>query len=39
MERKAYWRRVVDKKYGSQAGGWCSNVVTGPYGGESLGTY
>lgn len=30
--REAYWRPVMDKKYVSQAGGWCSNVVTGSYG-------
>uniref|UniRef100_A0A2N9H1T5 Reverse transcriptase domain-containing protein n=1 Tax=Fagus sylvatica TaxID=28930 RepID=A0A2N9H1T5_FAGSY len=26
------WRRVVDSKYGSQWGGWCSNHSTEPYG-------
>ena len=26
------WRRVVDCKYGSQRGGWCSNQTRDPYG-------
>jgi hypothetical protein len=32
VEREAFWRQVVDKHYGSLAGGWCTNVVIGPYG-------
>lgn len=32
MEREAFWLLVVDKKYGSLMGGWCSKVVTRPYG-------
>lgn len=31
MERDALWRTVVDAKYGSMWGGWCSNSVQGPY--------
>ena len=31
-EREALWRRVVDVKYGSLWGGWCSKEVKGPYG-------
>ena len=30
--REAYWRLVMDRKYVSEAGGWCSNVVSGSYG-------
>uniref|UniRef100_A0A2N9G249 Reverse transcriptase domain-containing protein n=1 Tax=Fagus sylvatica TaxID=28930 RepID=A0A2N9G249_FAGSY len=29
---EALWRRVVDSKYGSQWGGWCSHRVHVPYG-------
>ena len=25
LERDALWRRVIDTKYGSMWGGWCSN--------------
>ena len=32
MERETLWRRVVDVKYGSMRGGWCTNVVRGSYG-------
>jgi hypothetical protein len=31
-ERDALWRLVVDAKYGSLWGGWCSKVDKGPYG-------
>jgi hypothetical protein len=31
-EREAMWRLVVDFKYGSLWGGWCSNKVNGSYG-------
>jgi hypothetical protein len=31
-EREALWRKIVDLKYGSMRGGWCSNVFQGPYG-------
>uniref|UniRef100_A0A2N9HTX3 Reverse transcriptase zinc-binding domain-containing protein n=1 Tax=Fagus sylvatica TaxID=28930 RepID=A0A2N9HTX3_FAGSY len=32
-ERDALWRLVVDAKYGSLWGGWCSELGKGPYGG------
>jgi hypothetical protein len=32
MDREALWWRVVDAKYGSSWGGWCSDVIWGPYG-------
>ena len=32
LEREALWRLVVDAKYGSLWGGWCSNPGKGPYG-------
>lgn len=31
MERDALWRMVMDAKYGSMWGSWCSNSVQGPY--------
>jgi hypothetical protein len=31
-EPESFWRRVVDSKYGSMWGGWCSLKVTQPYG-------
>jgi hypothetical protein len=31
-ERDALWRKVVDVKYDSLSGGWCSKEVGGPYG-------
>ena len=31
-EREALWRQVVDVKYGSMWGGWCTNVGRGSYG-------
>jgi hypothetical protein len=31
-DHEALWRRVVDSKYGSQWGGWCSHRVHVPYG-------
>jgi hypothetical protein len=31
-ERDALWRKVVEVKYGSMAGGWCTNQVMGTYG-------
>jgi hypothetical protein len=30
-EKEAVWRVVVDLKYGSLWGGWCSNDVHGSY--------
>uniref|UniRef100_A0A2N9IJT9 Protein-lysine N-methyltransferase FSB_LOCUS52282 n=1 Tax=Fagus sylvatica TaxID=28930 RepID=A0A2N9IJT9_FAGSY len=32
MERDAYWRKVVEAKYGNMWGGWCTKVVKGSYG-------
>uniref|UniRef100_A0A2N9GCH1 Reverse transcriptase domain-containing protein n=1 Tax=Fagus sylvatica TaxID=28930 RepID=A0A2N9GCH1_FAGSY len=32
LERDALWRRVVEAKYGSLWGGWCSKEVRGSYG-------
>ena len=31
MKWEAFWKKVVDVKYGSLWGGWCANVVN-PYG-------
>jgi hypothetical protein len=31
-ERDALWRKVVEVKYGSMAGGWCTNQVMRSYG-------
>ena len=31
-EKEALWRKIVDLKYGSMRGGWCSNPAQGPYG-------
>lgn len=31
-EQEALWRRVVEVKYGSLWGGYCSRIVRGPYG-------
>ena len=31
-EREALWRKVVVTKYGILAGGWMSNIPTGPHG-------
>jgi hypothetical protein len=31
-EKGALWRRVIDLKYGSDVGGWCTNAMTEPYG-------
>jgi hypothetical protein len=31
QERDALWRSVIEVKYGSVRGGWCSLPVTGPY--------
>jgi hypothetical protein len=31
MEREVLCRNVVDIKYESMRGGWCSNEVGGPY--------
>uniref|UniRef100_A0A2N9EQ15 4-hydroxy-tetrahydrodipicolinate reductase n=1 Tax=Fagus sylvatica TaxID=28930 RepID=A0A2N9EQ15_FAGSY len=28
-EREALWRKIVDLKYGSMMGGWCSNAIQG----------
>ena len=32
MERAALWRQVIEVKYGSEWGGWCTRLVNGPYG-------
>jgi hypothetical protein len=32
LERDALWRKVVDFKYGSMRGGWCSKEVGGSFG-------
>jgi len=32
QEHNALWRSVIEVKYGSVRGGWCSLPVTGPYG-------
>jgi hypothetical protein len=32
VERGALWRKVIDAKYGSMWGGWCSDIVRGSYG-------
>ena len=32
MGRAALWRQVIDVKYGSEWGGWCTGPVNGPYG-------
>jgi hypothetical protein len=32
QERNALWRSVIEVKYGSMRGGWCSLPVTVPYG-------
>ena len=32
MERDAFWRRVVEAKYGNEWGGWCTKFVSGVYG-------
>jgi hypothetical protein len=32
MERDALWRKVVEVKYGSMVGGWCTNQVMRSYG-------
>ena len=31
-EREALWRKIVELKYGSMRGGWCSTIVQGTYG-------
>ena len=28
---EVFWQRVMDKKYSSLMGGWCTNVVMRPY--------
>ena len=32
LEKDALWRKVVEAKYGSLRGGWCSKEVRGSYG-------
>ena len=32
MERAALWRQVIEVKYDSEWGGWCTRPVNGPYG-------
>ena len=32
MERAALWRQVIEVKYGSEWGGWCTRPINGPYG-------
>jgi hypothetical protein len=31
-EKEAFWRLVVEAKYGCLNGGWCSKEVEGPFG-------
>jgi hypothetical protein len=31
-EKNAFWRKVVDRKYGCGCGGWCSKEGRGGYG-------
>jgi hypothetical protein len=31
-EREAWWRVVVDAKFGGMGGGWCSRAPAGPHG-------
>jgi hypothetical protein len=31
-EREALWHKIIKAKYEDQDGGWCSKVVSGPYG-------
>jgi hypothetical protein len=31
LDRKAWWRVVVDSKYGSSWGGWCSSELVGEH--------
>lgn len=38
-ESKAYWRPVIEVKYGCANGGWCTKVVEGPFGVGSMDTY
>ena len=32
METDALWRRGIEAKYGNIWGGWCTRMVTSPYG-------
>ena len=32
IEKDALWRQVIEMKYGSVWGGWCTRSVNGPYG-------
>jgi hypothetical protein len=32
LEREALWRSVIEVKYESLRGGWCSSEVVGTYG-------
>jgi hypothetical protein len=32
VEREAFWRQIVNKKYGSLAGGWCTKGAIEAYG-------
>ena len=32
MERDAYWRKVMESKYGSMWGGWCTEEGHGSHG-------
>ena len=32
LERDALWRHVIEVKYGCIWGGWCTGLVSGPYG-------
>ena len=32
IEKDALWRQVIEMKYGSVWGGWCTSSVNGPYG-------
>jgi hypothetical protein len=32
MKREALWHLVVEEKYVSLSGGWCSKDIVGPFG-------
>ena len=32
METDAFWRQVIGIKYGISRGGWCTDLLVGPYG-------
>ena len=37
MKRVAYWRKVVEAKYGNMWGGWCIGAVRGSYASAMIG--